>query len=61
MLYKNNQGIFIEINKYEFINDKLYYQTIKNLILSLNNDILLNQKKDLTTNINNNPINKVNI
>jgi len=28
MLFRTNTGELIEINKYDFINDKLYYQKI---------------------------------
>jgi len=28
MLFRTNKGELIEINKYDFINDKLYYQKI---------------------------------
>jgi hypothetical protein len=56
MLFRTITGQIIEINKYDFKNDKLYYLKIMDL-----KNILLNQKKVFKTKIDNKPKNSVNI
>ena len=38
MLFKNIDGKFIEINKYDYKNDQIYYQKIMDHILHLTKD-----------------------
>lgn len=62
MLFRTLDGKFVEINKYDFKNDKLYYEKIKNIYKQFGNQNSLdNQKQDSNKNTlrNQKPLSKL--
>ena len=62
MLFRTADGKLIEINKYDFKNDKLYYEKIKNIYKQFGNQNSVdNQKQDSNKNTlrNQKPLSKL--
>lgn len=66
MIFHNTKGELIELNRYDFKNDKLYYQKIMEVKnkFTKSNEINFNNKKktnfeDLEENYSNSIINKI--
>jgi hypothetical protein len=62
MLFRTLDGKFVEINKYDFKNDKLYYEKIKNIYKQFGNQTSVdNQKQDSNKNTlrNQKPLSKL--
>lgn len=54
MIFRNSKGELIEINKYEYSNDMIYYEKIMNIqkeIAKCNNEIKNNSKNNIVKNI----------
>jgi hypothetical protein len=54
MIFRNSKGELIEINKYEYSNDMIYYEKIMNIqkeIAKCNNEIKNNSKNSIVKNI----------
>lgn len=54
MLYRNNNGKLVEINRYSYVNDKEYYESIIRIKY-----LELNKKKINQTSVIDNIINKL--
>ena len=54
MLYRNNNGKLVEINRYNYVNDKEYYESIIRIKY-----LELNKKKINQTSVIDNIINKL--
>lgn len=54
MIFRNSKGELIEINKYEYSNDMIYYEKIMNIqkeIAKCNSEIKNNSKNSIVKNI----------
>jgi hypothetical protein len=54
MIFRNSKGELIEINKYDYSNDMIYYEKIMNIqkeIAKCNNEIKNNSKNSIVKNI----------
>jgi hypothetical protein len=54
MIFRNSKGELIEINKYEYSNDMIYYEKIMNIqkeIAKYNSEIKNNSKNSIVKNI----------
>ena len=50
MLFRNKDGILVEINRYDFKNDEIYYQKIMDLYRLNVNDNIENKNKNSNEN-----------
>ena len=60
MIFRNSKGELIEINKYDYSNDMIYYEKIMNIqkeIAKCNNEIKNNSKNSIVKNIFNDTTN----
>jgi len=51
MLFRSLDGCLIEINKFDFINDKLYYERIMQIYIP--NNVTINTSNNVTNNTTN--------